>query len=360
MALLRQTLEHPLVHHHRRDRQIGRAERLRTSEDVRHDVQRLAAPVIASAPEAADHLVGDEEDVVFLQHRLDLGEIAGGRQDHAASPHDRLGPHGRDSVRTLGQNQLLQLLGAACGEGLLGLAFHRPVVEMRRDGVHEAGQRHIKAAMVVGQAGERGRGQGDAVIALDAADQLLLGRAAEGVVEIPHHLDGGVIGLGARIGKEHLAHRHRRPLDQHLGEVNRRVVRFGGEAVIERQLAHLVGGGLHQPLIVKAERGAPQAGDAFDIGLALLVPNPHALAMVDHHGPYRLMQLQIGIRMQHMGDVTRLGRVGANERGGGRRGHGGLFGLEGYARLEIIATPRHAGEAPRLADRAGGTPFAGF
>ena len=37
--------------------------------------ERLAAPVVAGAPEAADHLVGDQQHVVFAQHRLDLLEI---------------------------------------------------------------------------------------------------------------------------------------------------------------------------------------------------------------------------------------------------------------------------------------------
>ena len=41
-------------------------------------------PVVAGAAEAADHLVGDQEDVVFLEHGADLGEIGCWRHDDAA------------------------------------------------------------------------------------------------------------------------------------------------------------------------------------------------------------------------------------------------------------------------------------
>ena len=73
--------------------------------------------------------------------------------------------------------------------------------------------------------------------------------------------------------------------DQHLRQVDHRLVRFGGERVVERQLAHLRRGRLHQALVVEAERGAPQAGDAFDVFLAGVVPHAHALAAGDHDGP---------------------------------------------------------------------------
>ena len=66
--------------------------------------------------------------------------------------------------------------------------------------------------------------------------------------------------------------------DQHLRQVDQRLVRLRGERVIERQLAHLVDRRLHQALVVEAERGAPQAGDALDVVLARVVPHAHALA----------------------------------------------------------------------------------
>ena len=120
MAFLGQRLEDEVVHHHGADRQVGRGQRLGADQDIRLDVQRLAAPVVAGAPEAADHLVGDQQHVVFAQHGLDLREVAARRQDHAAGAHDRFRPHRGDRVRALGQDHLLQFVGAAGGEFVLG------------------------------------------------------------------------------------------------------------------------------------------------------------------------------------------------------------------------------------------------
>ena len=92
--------------------------------------------------------------------------------------------------------------------------------------------------------------------------------------------------------------------------------------MVERQLAHLVGRRLHQPFVVKTERGAPQAGDAFDVFLAGFVPNPHALAAGDHDGADLLVRFQIGVGVQHVGDVAGGGGVRAERWG---RCHEGLL-----------------------------------
>ena len=179
-------------------------------------------------------------------------------------------------------------------------------------------------------------------------------RPAQGVVEVPDHLDGGVVGLGAGVGEEHLAHGHRRAGDQHLREVDHRLVRFGGERVVERQLAHLGGGGLHQAFVVEAKRGAPQAGDALDIFLAGLVPNAHALAAGDHHRADLLVRLQIGVGVQHVGDVAGGGGVRAERRG--RCHEGLLFRLGGQAQeprpIKHGAKPRSCQDGPDTAHRS--------
>ena len=102
-----------LVHQQGRDRQVGGRQRLRRGNHVRLDIEGLAAPGVAGAVEAADHLVDDHEDVVFLQNGLHLREIAGRRHDHAAGPHDRFGEHAADCFRTLIQNQFFQVFRAS-------------------------------------------------------------------------------------------------------------------------------------------------------------------------------------------------------------------------------------------------------
>jgi len=60
--------------------------------------------------------------------------------------------------------------------------------------------------VVGGHAGHAGGGDGDAVIALHAADDLLLLRPPAGIVVVPDQLDGGVDGFGAGVGEKHLRH----------------------------------------------------------------------------------------------------------------------------------------------------------
>ena len=85
----------------------------------------------------------------LLQHRLDLLEIGLGRHDHAARAHHRLGDHGRDRVRPLLAGSALELLGAARGELLLGLAVLAEAVVVRAVGVQDAGDRQVEVAVVV-------------------------------------------------------------------------------------------------------------------------------------------------------------------------------------------------------------------
>ena len=90
-------------------------------------------------------------------HRHDLLEIGLRRHDHAARAHHRLGDEGRDRVRPLAHDQLLELGGKPRRELLLALAVLREAVVMRAAGVQDAGDRQVEIAVVVRQAGERGR-----------------------------------------------------------------------------------------------------------------------------------------------------------------------------------------------------------
>ena len=150
------------------------------------------------------------------------------------------------------------------------------------------------------------------------------------------------IGLGPGVRKEHLAHRNRRPRDQHLGEVDHRLVRFRRERVVERQLAHLRRRRLHQTLVVEAQGRAPQPGDAFDIFLPGLIPHPHTFAAGDHDRSNLLVRLEVGVRVQHVGDVACGGRVCAEGRG---RCHEGLL-LDLWVRLALI--PRWGNSGRRV------------
>ncbi|MCY1530296.1 hypothetical protein D9M68_654770 [compost metagenome] len=176
-------------------------------------------------------------------------------------------------------------------------------IVVRAADMQEARQRQVEAALVAGQAGQAGAGHGDAVVAVDPADELLLGWFAEGVVQVPDHLDHGVVGFGAGVGEEHLAHRHRRHLDQFLGQLDARPVRLVAEQVIERQGAQLLLGGGDQALVAEAQRRAPQAGHGLDIALALVVIYIDAFAALDDQRADLLVQAGIGVGVQLVLDV---------------------------------------------------------
>ena len=65
----------------------------------------------------------------------------------------------------------------------------------------------------------------------------------------------------------------------------------------EGQLAHLGGGGLDKLLVVVAKRRAPQAGHAFEIGLAVGVIDVDALAALEHQGASLTERRLIGVRV---------------------------------------------------------------
>ena len=95
------------------------------------------------------------------------------------------------------------------------------------------------------------------MIALDAANDLLLLLFAKRIGAIPHHLGDKIVGLGPRRGEMHLRHRHRRKLDQQLGKIDGWAVRLVGKGMVIGQLLHLLCRRVHQPLFAEAKRHRP-------------------------------------------------------------------------------------------------------
>ena len=73
-----------------------------------------------------------------------------------------------------------------------------------------------------------------------------------------------------------------------------------GEQMREGELAHLRGGGLDQLFVAVAERGAPQPGHAFDIGLAVGVVDIDALAALDDErtGLAKPREIDVGVHQR--------------------------------------------------------------
>jgi len=254
-------VEHRLIdglgHGDGAERRIGRGERLGHGDRMGLEPEGLRAEPVPKPSEAGDHLIDDEQNVVFGEHLLHAVEMGLGRHDHAASPHHGLGDEGRDGVRPLALDQGIEIGGEPRGEVLLALARQREAVMMRAVGVQEAVDRNIEIEMIVGKPREARRGDGDAVIGFDARDDLLLLRQPPRIVVIPGELHLAIVGFRSGRGEEHLGGRRRRDRFQLLGELDRLVVALGTKEMGEGEPGKLLAVGLDQLLIAVAERRAP-------------------------------------------------------------------------------------------------------
>ena len=92
------------------ERDVAGGDALGEGGDVRLEAVRLHAEHLAGAAEAADDLVGDQQDVVLLEDRGDRGPVAVRRHDHSAGALDRLADHGGDGVGAFARDRLLELV----------------------------------------------------------------------------------------------------------------------------------------------------------------------------------------------------------------------------------------------------------
>ena len=150
---------------------------------------------LAGAAKTVDHLIGNQQNVVLLQDRLDRLEIAAGRYQHSAGAHHWFGDHRGNRITTFALNRCFQRSRDAGHKRLFALTFLPIAVVVWAIGVNDAVKRQVKFQMGIGQAGQRRRHHGDAVIGFDARNDLLLFRAAKRVVVIPGQLDLGIVGL---------------------------------------------------------------------------------------------------------------------------------------------------------------------
>jgi hypothetical protein len=81
---------------------------------------------------------------------------------------------------------------------------------------------------------------------------------------------------------------------------------ISGEDMREGELAHLGGGGLDKLLVAVAERGAPQARHALDIGLAVDIINVDPLGLFQHQRPDRAVGIEVRVGVDQRLDITRL------------------------------------------------------
>ena len=154
VAALAQHLVDFVGHQDRADGQVGRRQRLGDRHQVRLDVVGLAGEPVARAHEARNHLIGDHQNVMLLENGLYLLEIGSGRRYQPAGAHHRLGNEGGDRVRTLADDQVVELLGQPAREILLALAVLSLAPVVRGRDVEEPFERHVEALLGVVDAGQ--------------------------------------------------------------------------------------------------------------------------------------------------------------------------------------------------------------
>src|SRR5215207_7184288 len=156
----------------------------------------LAPEPFAGAPETADHLVGDEQDVALAADPLDGGPVACWWYDHAAGALHGLADEGGDVVGA----DLVDLAGALLRcpspEGLRVLlsALRIPI---GLGDVDDAGNGQPALRVHRLHAPERGASHGRAVIAVVPGDDDPLGRAVHGCPVMPDHANDRVVRLRA-------------------------------------------------------------------------------------------------------------------------------------------------------------------
>ena len=145
---------------------------------------------------------------------------------------------------------------------------------------------------------ERGRRQRHAVITFNARDDFFLLRLANGIVVIANQLHRRVVRLRSRIRKQDARHRHRRPAHHDLNELCYRAGDFPGKRVVIGQLLHLPMRSIHQTLLGKPQRSAPETGHTLNVLLAVFISDMHASPTNDHKRPIFFEISWLGIRVK--------------------------------------------------------------
>ena len=78
-------------------------------DQIRTHAEDFRAEHLAETTEAADDFVGDQQDVVTVENLLDGSVVARWWHQHATGTDDGLRDHGTDGIRTLLEDQALEV-----------------------------------------------------------------------------------------------------------------------------------------------------------------------------------------------------------------------------------------------------------
>ena len=225
--------------HHTADRQIAGRHALGHHEQIRLETVVLRRKPVSCAAEPGDHLVDDEQDSVLRADATNFRPVARRRHDDAARTLDRFADERRDVGGANGFDPPLEITRALDAELIRGeIAAIVEVVRLRD--VLDARNRQTTLLVHVRHAAEARAAHRAAVVRIFTADDHGAVRLPQNVPVMPHHADHGVVGFGSRTGEEDVIQIRRRHLREQFGEANRGRMRALKEAVVERQLRHLL------------------------------------------------------------------------------------------------------------------------
>ena len=270
-------LEHRLGGHRAGNRRVARRHALGHRDEIRlHPVMLIAEPG-PGAPDAADHFVDVQQDVVAFADLLHPLPIANRRRDHAAARRHRFQHQRAHRIGTLAQDHLFNRIRRA-----LAVVFHIPLLAvfqaMRHfDKARREGPVLHRALLLAcrGQRGDRG-----AVIIAVAVEDLVLAATVMAMRDLAHHLVDLLVRFRARVGIvdpgeprhffDQLLREHR------TGDRARRACKI---IQLDQLVAHRIGDA--DPTVAHVDRPHP-ARHRVKMLAALDVPDPDALAF-NHH-----------------------------------------------------------------------------
>ena len=128
-----------LVHDGAREGGVCRGDALGEGNHVGCDVLRLYAEPVATAAEAGDHLVDEQQHVVLVTDLPDAGKVPLRGGVGAGGAADGLHHDGRDRVGTLVSDDELEVIGRFLAEFFGGVGVPGRAIRKRREEFHAAG-----------------------------------------------------------------------------------------------------------------------------------------------------------------------------------------------------------------------------
>ena len=272
-----QHLPHALADNHPGQRLIRRGQALGNGDQVRLHFVVLRTEVHAQPAETADHFIGNQQDVVLIEHLADFSPVAFWRWHDTAGAQYWFTDHRGNGIRTFGENHFFEFLCAVNRELLLAHRVIFATVVDRRNGVFDALQRQVEVGVEHRQAGHRTGCNARPVIATVTRDHLLLLFAAKDIVVVPNQLELGLVGIRAGHAVIDFAHALACELDDALRQLRHAFGRVANIGVVVRELLGLLVNGFGHFGAAIANVYAIQAGKAVDEFVAQRVLNADAL-----------------------------------------------------------------------------------